>query len=293
MKVAPFSVDPKEYPFKSHWFERNGVSMHYVDEGEGLPVVMCHGNPTWSYLYRNVIKPLRGQYRCIAYDLPGFGYSDHPANYGYTPQEQASWVEALIIEHLQLEHFILVMQDWGGPTGLRLATRYPQRIDGLVISSTWAWPASTIASAFSRFFGSKLGQYLILQHNFFAKNLISMMLGKVATPTLKAAYTAPFPTPESRLGTAIFPAQIRAAEDWLAQIERDLVKLADKPVEFVFGLKDVLSREADIDRWLGHFPHAGIQKVSDAGHYTQEHCPECFVAAVHRIVDKSLHAMPT
>ena len=85
----PFQVDADAYPFQSHWFERQGSAMHYVDEGEGIPVVMCHGNPTWSYLYRNIIKALRGQCRCIAYDLPGFGMSEHPSGYAYTPQEHA------------------------------------------------------------------------------------------------------------------------------------------------------------------------------------------------------------
>lgn len=79
--------------------------MHYVDDGQGIPVVMCHGNPTWSYLYRHIIKMLAPQYRCIAYDLPGFGFSDHPTDYNYTTQEHAEWVEALLLEDLKLDKF--------------------------------------------------------------------------------------------------------------------------------------------------------------------------------------------
>jgi haloalkane dehalogenase len=89
MRARPFDVDATEYPFQSHWFERRGSAMHYVNEGQCIPIVMCHGNPTWSYLYRHIIKQHSSQYRCIAYDLPGFGFSDHPAGYGYTPQEHA------------------------------------------------------------------------------------------------------------------------------------------------------------------------------------------------------------
>ena len=78
-----FEVDSGEYPFTSRWFERQGTAMHYIDEGQGIPVVMCHGNPTWSYLYRNIIKSLSPHFRCIAADYPGFGYSGHPSGYGY------------------------------------------------------------------------------------------------------------------------------------------------------------------------------------------------------------------
>lgn len=102
-KQRPFIVDKEEYPFKSNWFMRDGISMHYIDEGEGIPVVLCHGNPDWSFLYRNIIKELQSECRLIAYDLPGFGFSDTPRNYGFTPQEHAEWINALVIDHLILE----------------------------------------------------------------------------------------------------------------------------------------------------------------------------------------------
>lgn len=89
MKSRPFSVSKEDYPFESQWYSQDGVNMHYVDEGDGIPVVLCHGNPTWSYIYRHVIKQLSPQFRCIAYDMPGFGFSDHPPAYNYTPQEHA------------------------------------------------------------------------------------------------------------------------------------------------------------------------------------------------------------
>jgi haloalkane dehalogenase len=131
MPNRSFTVDPAEYPFTSHWFEHKGSWMHYVDEGQGIPVVMCHGNPTWSYLYRHIIKKLSPQFRCIAYDLPGFGFSGHPAGYRYTPMEHAEWVEALLLEHLKLDKFIIIGQDWGGPISMQVATRNPDKILGL------------------------------------------------------------------------------------------------------------------------------------------------------------------
>ena len=284
-----FTVDTNEYPFESHWFEQNGTYMHYLDEGEGIPVVLCHGNPTWSFLYRNIIKSLSGECRCIAPDLPGFGYSQHPPGYGYTPQEHAEWLDALLIGHLKLDKFILVVQDWGGPTGLTIATRYPDRIAGLVISSTWVWKASTIGYLFSKLMGNSLSKQLILKKNFFAKNLVQAMLPKDTAPAITGAYTAPFPTPASRMGTAEFPRQITAASAWLAELETKLPPLKEKPVEFVFGLKDLLTRAADIKRWLSHFPNAGVQKIPHAGHYTQEDCPDNYVIAVRKILARIDH----
>src|SRR5512133_261074 len=102
-----FTPSPQLYPFESCWHERGGVRMHYVDEGSGQPILMCHGNPTWSFLYRNVIVELRDRFRCVAVDYPGFGLSDRPDGYGYTPAEHARVVGALVDE-LGLEGIILM-----------------------------------------------------------------------------------------------------------------------------------------------------------------------------------------
>jgi haloalkane dehalogenase len=290
MPTRSFAVDPVEYPFQSHWFERNGSWMHYVDEGQDgdskIAIVMCHGNPTSSYLYRHIIKKLSPQFRCIAYDLPGFGYSGHPAGYSYKPQQHAEWVEALLFEHLKLDKFILVVQDWGGPIGLSIATRYPDIVLGVVISSTFIGAPNWVGKIFSTVMGSRLGQYLIYQHNLFAGKLVPILLGKkVSAATLKA-YVTPFPTPASRAGTAIFPVQIVAATPWLEEVKHRLYTLAAKPVEFVFGLKDIGTRPADMAMWLTHFPNAGVQMVPDANHFTQEDCPDNYIVAVRRIQEK-------
>lgn len=283
IKQRPFSVDAGEYPFQSHWFERNGSQMHYIDEGMGIPVVMCHGNPTWSYLYRNIVKKLSSQYRCIAYDLPGFGFSDHPPGYSYKPQEHAEWVEALLFEHLKLDKFILVVQDWGGPIGLSIATRYPDKVLGVVISSTFIGEANMVGRIFSALMGTRLGQYLILQRNLFAATLVPMLMTKKLPATVLQAYTDPFPTPESRKGAAVFPVQIVAATPWLVETKHRLKTLAEKPIEIIFGLKDIGTGPADMAGWIALFPAANVQKIAGARHFTQEDCPENFVIAVNRI----------
>lgn len=286
MPQRKFQVDRNEYPFESHWFEKDGANMHYVDEGEGTPVVMCHGNPTWSFLYRNIIKALAGECRCISYDLPGFGFSDHPTGYGYTPQEHSRWVTALVNDHLQLEKYIIVVQDWGGPIGLNMATRNPEKVLGAVISSTFAWKPLAIGKIFSNLLGNTFGKKMILKHNLFAGTLVPTILGKQTDPAVLDAYTAPFPTPESRMGTAVFPEQITGATPWLIELEQRLHTLKDKPVEFVFGLKDLGTRPKDRAKWLSHFPDAGVQEFPKANHFTQEDVPEAYVTAIRRILNK-------
>jgi haloalkane dehalogenase len=119
MQVS-FRPSPELFPFQSRWFESDGMRVHYVDEGDGQPIVMCHGNPTWSFLYRKIILRLRGHFRCVAMDYPGFGLSDRPDGYGYTPREHAEIVGKLV-DHLELDRFILMGQDWGGPIGMSVA----------------------------------------------------------------------------------------------------------------------------------------------------------------------------
>ena len=289
MSVRKFEVSPTEYPFNSKWYERNDASMHYIDEGQGVPVVMCHGNPTWSFLYRNIIKELSSECRCIAFDLPGFGFSDHPSGYGYTPQEHADWLRAFLIEHLKLERFIIVVQDWGGPIGLHIATSHSDRVIGAVISNTWAWESGPLFRTFSTIFGSGLGGFLIKGLNMFPKVMVPTLLPPHAkrNAAILNAYIAPFPTNKSREGIHVFAKHLRNSKPWLVDLEQRLQKLSDKPIEFIFGLKDIGARPSDIQHWLDHFPDANVTKVSNANHFTQEDCPGEFVSAIRRLLEKA------
>lgn len=285
----PFSVSSSEYPFESHWFERHGTFMHHLDEGEGLPVLMLHGNPTWSFLYRKVVKQLEGSCRSIALDYPGFGFSGHPPNYGYTPQEHAEWVSALI-DHLALDRFVLVVHDWGGPIGMSIAVDRPDDVAGLVICNTWSWPPDRVLTRiFSAIFGGPVGKYLILQHNFFARWLMpaSFTRPELRAPDVLNAYTDPFPTPASRMGTYVFPCAINHSDEWLASIESRLHLLAGKPVALVWAMKDLaFGNEETIARWHRHFPHASVDRIPDAGHYVPEERPDRVVAGIQGVLER-------
>ncbi len=283
-----FAIREDLYPFTSHWFERDGCAMHYLDEGEGLPILMLHGNPTWSFLYRDVIQSLRGEFRCIAPDLPGFGQSDHPAGYSYTPREHAQWVAALI-DHLQLDRYILMVQDWGGPIGLSVAIEQEDRVAGLVIMNTWAWSPPLNGRVFSLLVGGPVGRYAHLKHNFFARRIVpaGIYYRKRKDAEIFKAYTDPFQTEASRMGTAVFPREIRKSARWLTDIGNRLYRLADKPVEMVWGMKDMaFGSEGIIRRWQKYFPHARVTRLEKASHYLQEDQPDEIAQAARRLAER-------
>ncbi|MBI3604828.1 MAG: alpha/beta fold hydrolase [Nitrospirae bacterium] len=261
--------------------------MHYVDEGNGTPVLLLHGNPTWSYLYRNIIKELVHEARLIAPDYPGFGFSDHPPGYGYTPVEHAEWVSALI-DHLGLKKMILVCQDWGGPIGFSIATKRPEDFAGFVILNTWCWPPTFDARIFSRIMGgSLLGRYLNVKRNFFVRKMIpaGIFHKEKISSTLLEAYAAPFSTEESRTGIWIFPGEIRRSASWLAETESRLYLLKEKPVAMIWAKKDpAFAKPKYINRWLKHFPQAELEILEDASHYLQEDRPDRIVAGIRRIL---------
>ncbi|MFH1529952.1 MAG: alpha/beta fold hydrolase [Pseudomonadota bacterium] len=282
----PFEVDAGLYPFEDRWMDVDGVLLHYLDEGHGTPVLLLHGNPTWSFLYRDVITALRGEARLIAPDYPGFGMSDHPEGYGYTPAEHAAYVR-ILVDRLGIEDFVVVMQDWGGPIGIDLATRRPARVAGLTILNTWAWPADAFATFFSVVMGGPWGPWLQQKKNFFATTLMEKSILDPARklPQILAAYRAPFPTPASRRGTYVFPREIRTARKWLKGLEEMLVLLEGKPVEMVWAMKDpAFGKEKVIRRWLQHFPGTPVDRVEDAGHYLQEDAPDRVVAGIRRVL---------
>src|SRR3954470_3060513 len=141
----PEWIDSELYPFADRWADVEGCTVHYVDEGGGPPLLMIHGNPTWSFTWRDVIIGVRDRYRCVAIDLPGFGLSQAPAGYDFLPSTHARVVEALV-EQLDLREATLLVQDWGGPIGFAAAARQAERFTAFAIGNTWAWPMNDTAA---------------------------------------------------------------------------------------------------------------------------------------------------
>src|SRR4051794_38620842 len=279
--TRPGWVPDELFPFESKFAEMGGARVPCVDEGSGPPLLLLHGNPTWSFLYRDIIKGLRDRYRCIAPDYPGFGLSAAPAGYCFTPVEHANIVEELVQE-LDLGGITMMVQDWGGPIGFSVATRNPARFAAFVIGNTWAWPQSDRATqVFSRFMGGRVGGYLILHRNVFVERLIpSGVKRKKLSPKVMNAYRGPFAAVESRRPVHIFPREILASRPFLAQVERGLPALGDRPALIVWGDKDVAFREPELRRWEQVFPNHRTVRLEGAAHYIQEEAADEIADAI-------------
>ena len=277
----PAWVPADLYPFEDHYAEIDGARVHYVDEGSGPPLLLLHGNPTWSFLYRDVIKGLSARFRCIALDYPGFGLSRAPSSYGFTPAEHSRVVGRLIAE-LELTGITMMVQDWGGPIGFAAATRNPERFSGFVIANTWAWPKSDLGTqAFSRLLGGPVGGYLILKRNFFVERILPGGVNRrKLSERVMAAYRGPFPTPETRHPVHVLPREILRSRPLLAEIERGLPSLADRPALIVWPTKDVAFREPELRRWEELFPRHHTVTIEGAGHYVQEDAADEIVRAI-------------
>jgi haloalkane dehalogenase len=286
----PFDVDPSEYPFQDHWFPIRDGHMHFVDEGRGPAVLLLHGNPTWSYLYRDVIRELRSECRLVAPDYPGFGMSQAPSEYRFTPMEHATAV-ADLVAHLGLEKIVLVVQDWGRPIGMSYAVHHPENLRGLVVMNTWAWPATFLQRLFSVVMGGwPLGYWLQTRRNFFAKSILpgGICHTERVTDRFRAAYTAPFPTPSSRRPTWIFPRQIRKARPWLADLEAKLSVLSGLPAQIVWGRHDDPGFPAsEMAKWQRHLPRHETETLEDAGHSVPEDRPDRVSAAIRRVLART------
>ena len=281
-EVVDFTPDPGLFPFESRWFTSSVGPVHYIDEGSGRTLLLMHGNPDWSFLYRKIVAALSPNFRCVAPDYPGFGLSVHPAGYGYTAAEHTG-VIAELVDHLDLTDMVVMGQDWGGPIGLDIASRNPDRVHGLVMGNTWFWPADDrLTKVFSKSLGSRPMQRLITKRNIFVTTLMKRELRVKLSDKEFAHYTDVVPAPEWREGIAVFPKQLLDAHPWLGELEqRVATTLGDKPIVLIFGRKDpVLASDATIRRWRAQFPDATFIELPEAGHYIQEDAPDEIVEAI-------------
>jgi haloalkane dehalogenase len=271
--MIPTWIDKNEYPFTPQEIVLPMGTMRYVDEGEGTPLVMVHGNPSWSFEFRAIIKHFSKTNRCIAPDHIGFGLSDKPLNWDYLPSQHAENLETLL-ESLDFENITLLVGDWGGPIGLSYAIRHPERIKNIIITNTWLWSAKNdwYYQAFSGFVGGPVGRWLIQEHHFFVKTVNKFVYGDKSkyTPAIQHHLTMPLADPAERKGNWVFPKQIIAASDWLADLWERRDALDGKIKLFAWGMKDIAFREKELKTWVWHFPDVKVVRYPDAGHFLAE-----------------------
>jgi haloalkane dehalogenase len=270
------------YPFESRWFESGAAGrVHYLDEGSGQPILMLHGNPTWSFLYRHVIGLLRDRFRCIALDYHGFGLSDRPTGYGYTPDEHAATVGDLVIA-LDLSELIVMAHDWGGPIGLSFASSNAKRIHGLVLGGTWFWPPDRRMRIFSRVMASWPLQRAILKRNLFVERFIPSGINRTLTEHEMDHYRGVLPTAASRVGVAEFPRQIVKASRLLAELGHAVPeRLGTIPTLITYPMQDAAFRPNDtLPLMRAAFRQAEVVELTEAKHYFVEDAPDEVAGAI-------------
>jgi haloalkane dehalogenase len=277
-----------EYTFDAHYVEQDGLRMHYVDEGTGAPVLLLHGEPTWAFLYRKMIPTIAFVARAVAPDYFGFGRSDKPTRIeDYSYDFHYASIERFADE-LDLREAIVVVQDWGGPIGLRLAVERPDRVAGLVILNTGVGAGRAPSEEWLRFreFVRRVGADLV------PGQLIRISAVTELADEVVEAYNAPFPTPESKAGVLAFPELVPTEVDHPSAAKmievRAALELWERPALVLFSDSDPIFSTAAAERMAERIPGAGpAETITGAGHFLQEEKGEEIAERIVRFLTES------
>ncbi|WP_309399620.1 alpha/beta fold hydrolase [Cerasicoccus maritimus] len=262
------------YPFASHWLETPAGRLHYVDEGAGEAVIMLHGNPTWSFFYRDVIKDLSATHRCIAPDHIGCGLSDKPQQWTYRLQDHIDNVKALVNE-LGLESFSLIVHDWGGAIGMGLAEAMPDKVKRIVVLNTAAFRSQRIPKRIALCKVPGFGEWIVRGFNAFAAPALTMASSKGLPADVKAGFIFPYNNWANRIATHRFVADIpldatHPSYATLKRVEEGLAQFKDRPMLILWGQKDFCFNNHFLAEWRTRFPDAKVQLYPDCDHYVLE-----------------------
>lgn len=276
------------YPFASHFCPVPGGYLHYVDEGAGLPVVMLHGNPTWSFYYRRLILALRSQRRVIAPDHLGCGMSAKPQDYSYRLADHIANVETLL-QSLAIAEIDLVVHDWGGPIGFGLALRGTVRVRRIVVLNTAAFLSRRIPLRIAVCKLPLFGDLAVRRLNGFAYGATIMAVERPLDPLVRRGYLLPYDNYYNRVATLRFVQDIPmtpAHHSWATVhgIEEQLPQLQATPLSIIWGGKDWCFDDHFLAGWLQRFPAAEVARIDPAGHYVLEDAPEVVVPRITRFL---------
>lgn len=267
------------YPFQSHFLDLDGLKYHYLDEGQGKTIVMLHGNPTWSFYFRELVKSLRGKHRVIVPDHIGCGFSDKPsdAEYDYTLSRRVSDVERLL-KHLGLQKDItLVLHDWGGMIGMTYADRHPEQIKRIVLMNTGAfllpkskpfpWPLYMVRS--------KVGRQLVLRLNAFSRVASWVCAKNGLSGRVRRAYTAPYDSVKNRIATLRFVEDIplkpgERSYELVSGVQSRLKQFENTPSLICWGEQDFVFDRHFLKEWQIQWPKSELHRFPKGGHYILE-----------------------
>jgi cis-3-alkyl-4-acyloxetan-2-one decarboxylase len=286
----------KHYPFTGHRLDLDGLSYHYLDEGEGDPVVMVHGNPSWSFYYRNLVLALRDRYRCIVPDHIGCGLSDKPGDerYDYTLSRRVDDLERLI-DHLKLpEKLTLVLHDWGGMIGMAYAARHPERIGRLVLLNTAAFhlpKEKKFPLGLKICRDTVLGTLLVRGCNAFSVGASIVGCKKNPMPSdLQQAYRSPYDSWGNRIATLRFVQDIPLAPGdrnfaLVSEVAAGLEQFRELPISIFWGELDFVFDPTFLAEWVRRFPKAEVHRYPEGGHYILEDYKADVVPLIENFLD--------
>ncbi len=297
-KEYPIKLHPitdefhNEYPFSPNFININGKHMHYVDEGQGEPFLMVHGNPSWSFLYRNSIKYFSENFRCIVPDHIGCGRSEKPEDFEYTLENHINNLEKLILE-LNLTNITMMVHDWGGAIGMGVAGRHSERFKNLIISNTAAFFFDSIPFRINICKIPLFGDIAIKGFNSFAEAAIHMAISHKdrITDEIKKGFLAPYDNWNNRRATHEFVKDIPMHQDHrttkpLKKVEKNLSNLKNIPMLILWGMKDFCFHESFLLEWEKRFPEAKIMRYNDANHYLLEDAHERINPVIESFLNK-------
>lgn len=280
------------YPFTSHHLDVGGHRLHYLDEGprDAPPVLLLHGNPTWSFYWRALVVALRDRFRVVVPDHLGCGLSDKPAGW---PYRLAGHVENVtrLVEVLDLRGITLGVHDWGGAIGFGFATRRPERVDRFVVTNTAAFRSTAIPLRIAVCRIPGLGALGVRGLNGFVRAATIMATERGLAPDVREGYLAPYGSWDERVAIHRFVQDVPLAPShpsWaeLVRIEEGLARLRGRPMLLVWGERDWCFTPAFRAEWQQRFPDAEVHAVADAGHLVLEDAPDTVAGHVRAFLDR-------
>jgi haloalkane dehalogenase len=271
-----------------------GQRCHYIDEGAGPVLLLVHGNPTWSFYWREMVRAISGRYRVVAIDHIGCGLSDKPspADYSYRMAQRIADLRQFV-ETLDLRRITLVAHDWGGLIGMGTAVAAPERFARFVLMNTAAFRADRCPWRIRMCHVPVLGQAAIQGLNLFVRAALRMTVCKRErmTPAVKAGYLAPYDSWAHRAAVYRFVLDIplhpgHPSYKTLVEIEQGLAKFRQHPVCLIWGMRDWCFSPWFLERFCDSFPQAEVHRLADAGHYVMEDAHEQVVPLVERFLEK-------
>lgn len=279
-----------EYPFASRAIELDGLRYHYVDEGAGEVLLCVHGNPTWSFAWRHFVRELSPQFRVLAVDHIGCGFSDKPQEYAYRLKTHIDNL-CRFIEQLDLQRITLIAHDWGGAIGMGAAARMPDRFSRFVLMNTAAFRSQQIPFRIAVCRWPLVGRLAVQGGNAFSRAALTMAVAKHErmTPAVRAGYLAPYDCWNNRLAVYRFIQDIpldpgHPSYQTLVEVQRGLEQFKSKPMLLPWGMQDWCFTPAFFEEFQRRFPAAEAMPLSDAGHYVFEDAWEQIVPRVRQFV---------